>query len=68
MIDTATAIASPQYIAFDREPSEPTPAGGRAWAVRGQNYTLDYVEAAPPALPKPEEGEGDSEQATESAG
>lgn len=46
MIDTAMAIASPQYIAFDGEPSERTPAGGRAWVVRGQNYTLDYVEAA----------------------
>ncbi|GAA5206034.1 hypothetical protein [Microbacterium kyungheense] len=45
MIDAATAIASPQYIEFAREPSDPTPAGGRQWAVRGHNYTLDYVEA-----------------------
>jgi ATP-dependent Clp protease ATP-binding subunit ClpA len=45
-----------------------TKGGSVKVGLKDNALFFDYVEAAPPALPKPEEGEGDSEQATESAG
>jgi ATP-dependent Clp protease ATP-binding subunit ClpA len=45
-----------------------TKGGAVRVGLKDQALTFDFVEAAPPALPKPEEGEGDAETATESAG
>lgn len=50
MTSALMAIAEPQFIEFHAEEPLPTAAGGRSWSVRGQNYTLDYVEAGPADL------------------
>ncbi len=45
-----------------------TKGGAVKVGLKDKALTFEFIEAAPPALPRPEEGEGDSEQATESAG
>ena len=44
-----------------------TKGGAVKVGLKDKALTFEFIEAAPPALPRPEEGEGDSEQATESA-
>ncbi|MBR0647452.1 ATP-dependent Clp protease ATP-binding subunit ClpA [Plastoroseomonas hellenica] len=45
-----------------------TKGGSVKVGLKDNALSFDYVEAAPPALPKPEEGEGDAEATAESAG
>ncbi|WP_207844372.1 hypothetical protein [Williamsia soli] len=45
-MNTQNVIANPQYIDLHGEASTSTAAGGRSWTVRGNNYALEYVEAA----------------------
>ncbi|HEY4250060.1 MAG TPA: ATP-dependent Clp protease ATP-binding subunit ClpA [Roseomonas sp.] len=45
-----------------------TKGGSVKVGLKDNALTFDFVEAPPPALPKPEEGEGDTEAAAESAG
>ena len=48
-LDTASGpapagrVAAPELIDFDRlDPQESTPAGGKTWLARGQNFVLAY--------------------------
>ncbi|MDB5314607.1 MAG: ATP-dependent Clp protease ATP-binding subunit ClpA, partial [Rhodospirillales bacterium] len=45
-----------------------TKGGAVKVGLKDKALTFEFIEAALPALPRPEEGEGDSEAATESAG